>query len=388
MVHLLIVIIYVSFISLGLPDGLLGSAWPSMYEELSVPLSYAGIISMTISACTVVSALVSERIIKKLGTGLTTAVSTAMTAVALVGFATSNSFWLMLVWGIPYGLGAGGVDAALNNFVALHYSSRHMSWLHCFWGVGCTAGPYIMSHFLVSGGQWQSGYFAVFAIQISLAVILFAALPLWKKKAGAETGTDNGKGKPIGLLKTLKIRGVKSVLITFLCYCAVEATVMLWAVSYVSQTKGITSEEAAKWGSLFFIGITGGRFLAGFISEKVGDKNMIRASAAIMAVGIAMLWLPLGNAVCAASLLIIGLGCAAVYPSIIHSTPDHFGEDNSQAVIGVQMASAYIGSTFAPPIFGALSKVTGLGSFPVFIAVIFVAMVAFSETVNALTKKA
>ena len=386
MVHLLIAIIYISFISLGLPDGLLGAAWPSMYEGFDVPLSYAGIVSMLISGCTVISALISERVIKKLGTGLTTALSVGMTAIALLGFSLSNNFWVLLVWGIPYGLGAGGVDAALNNYVALRYSSRHMSWLHCFWGVGCTAGPYIMSHFLVSGKGWQSGYLAVFILQIALTAVLFVCLPLWKRKEGEAKTEKSDEAKPIGLINTFKIKGVFAVIITFFCYCALESTVGLWTVSYIVETKGIASEAAAKWGSMFFLGITVGRFLAGFISNKLGDKNMIRLSVAILSIGVVMLWLPINEALCAVAFTIIGLGCAAIYPSIIHATPDHFGKENSQAVIGVQMASAYIGSTFVPPVFGALSKSVGLESFPIFVSVIFIVMTVFSEIVNRKSK--
>ncbi len=388
MVHLLIVIIYISFISIGLPDGLLGSAWPSMYEGLGVPISYAGTLSMLISGCTIVMALISEKVIKKFGTGITTAVSVAMTAVALLGFSMSNSFWELCLWGIPCGLGAGSIDAALNNYVALHYSSRHMSWLHCFWGVGCTTGPYIMSHFLISGGGWREGYRAVFIFQLILTVALIAALPLWKIKAGEDQAQEEQKNaKSIGVAKTLKIKGVKEVLVTFFSYCAIETTVALWAVSYVVAEKGIGSEEAAKWGSLFYLGITAGRFVAGFFTSKVGDKNMIRLSIAIMLVGIVLLCLPLGNAGCAIAFAVIGLGCAPVYPSIIHATPDHFGKENSQAVIGVQMAAAYVGSTFVPPLFGALSEVTGMGIFPICIAIIFAMMVICSERVNAVAGK-
>ncbi len=388
MVHLLIVIIYISFISIGLPDGLLGSAWPSMYEGLGVPISYAGTLSMLISGCTIVMALISEKVIKKFGTGITTAVSVAMTAVALLGFSMSNSFWELCLWGIPCGLGAGSIDAALNNYVALHYSSRHMSWLHCFWGVGCTTGPYIMSHFLISGGGWREGYRAVFIFQLVLTVALVAALPLWKIKAGTDQAQEEQKNaKSLGVAKTLKIKGVKEVLVTFFSYCAIETTVALWAVSYVVAEKGIGSEEAAKWGSLFYLGITAGRFVAGFFTSKVGDKNMIRLSIAIMLVGIVLLCLPLGNAGCAIAFAVIGLGCAPVYPSIIHATPDHFGKENSQAVIGVQMAAAYVGSTFVPPLFGALSEVTGMGIFPICIAIIFAMMVICSERVNAVAGK-
>lgn len=383
MIHLLIAIIYISFISLGLPDGLLGSAWPSMYEGLGVPVSYAGVLAMLISFCTIISALVSERLISKLGTGLTTAVSVGMTAVALFGFSVSSRFWMLCLWGIPYGLGAGSVDAALNNYVALHYKSRQMSWLHCFWGVGCSVGPYIMSHFLANGA-WNGGYRAVALIQVVLTAIILISLPLWKKKAAMTVGAtpDEEKHEPIGIINALKIKGVKQVLAAFCFYCAAEGVAGLWAVSYIVFAKGMDAAQAAKLGSLFYLGITLGRFLAGFVTEKVNDKNMIRLGSGIVVLGVLLMCLPLGNMGAFIGLLLIGLGCAPIYPCIVHATPSHFGRQNSQAIIGIQMASAYVGSTFAPPIFGFVSKLTGMWIFPIVLGIFVVGWIWYSERLN------
>lgn len=388
MIHLLIIIIYISFISLGLPDGLLGSAWPSMYEGLNVPVSYAGIISTIISACTVFTALFCERLVKKLGTGPMTAISVAITAVALFGFASSTRFWQLCLWGIPYGLGAGSVDAALNNFVALHYKSRQMSWLHCFWGVGCMAGPYALTCFLTHGMRWNYGYFSIFILQIVLTVVLVLSLPLWKQKESETlTAEEQENSKPLGLKNTIKIRGVKEAMFTLLCYCSFEQTAGLWAVSYIVLEKGMDAQVAAKWGALFYIGITAGRFLAGFISDRLGDKNMNRLGIGILVVGTVMIFLPFGTIFTLIGLVILGLGCAPIYPCLIHATPYNFGKEASQAVIGVQMASAYVGITIMPTLFGWISEGVGIGIFPIFLSILLVLMFAVSERLNGIVRR-
>ena len=385
MVHLLLIIIYISFISLGLPDGLLGSAWPSMYAGLAVPVSFAGIVSMIISCGTIVSALFSERIVKKLGTGAVTAISVATTAVALLGFSTSTHFWQLCLWGVPYGLGAGSVDAALNNYVAIHYKSRHMSWLHCFWGVGCSVGPYVMSYFLLNGQSWSKGYFSVFVLQIVLTAVLVFSLPLWKKKSAEICVENSESGKLLGLKRTIAIPGVKEMMITFLCYCAIEQTSSLWAVSYIVFEKGISAQKAAGLGSIFFLGITVGRFISGLLTEKFNDKQMVRLGLSILGLGIVFLLLPFGNIGAIIGLSLIGLGCAPIYPCLIHSTPLRFGAERSQAVIGVQMASAYVGSTLMPPIFGFVADNISLSLLPPFLAVLLILMFAFSERLNRAT---
>lgn len=379
MMHLLIIIIYISFISLGLPDGLLGSAWPSMYGEFDVPVSYAGIVTMIISGGTILSALLSERLIKKLNTGGVTVLSVAMTAAALFGFSLSREFWQLCLWAIPYGLGAGSVDAALNNFVALHYKSRHMSWLHCFWGVGCSCGPYIMAYFLTKGLNWSNGYFTVFILQIILTAILLASLPLWKRKSTEKSEETSQSEKPLGLQKTTAIPGAKAIMLIFLCYCAIEQTIGLWAVSYIVFEKGVLAETAAGWGTIFFLGITLGRFLSGILTAIFDDKQMVRIGIAVIAAGILTMFLPVGNVSSALGLFLIGFGCAPVYPCLIHSTPQRFGIENSQAIIGVEMASAYVGSTFMPPFFGVISNIFGIRILPLFAGLLLVIMFFLHE---------
>ena len=369
MISLLLVIIYIAFVSLGLPDSLLGAAWPIMQRQLDVPNFYAGIISMSITDSTIISCLLSDRITKRLGAGLVTAVSTLMTAVALFGFSLASSLPLLFFWSIPYGLGAGAIDAALNNYVALHYSSRHMSWLHCFWGLGASISPYIMAYYLTNSQNWNMGYRSVALIQILLTVVLFLTLPLWKrvaKKAGTDKSVDSTP--PVSLRHALNIRGVKLILVTFFSYCAMEATAGLWASSFLVQSRGVDAKTAAQFASLFFLGITIGRFLTGFIADRVGNKRLVRYGNITVILGILLLSLPVKtNILCLSGLVIIGLGGAPIFPAIIHSTPQNFGKENSQAIIGIQMASAYTGFTFIPPLFGLISDYTSIGVFPLFL---------------------
>lgn len=388
MIHLLLVIIYLAFISLGLPDSLLGSAWPSMYREFEVPVSYAGIISMIIAAGTVVSSLQSDRLARKLGTGRVTAVSVGMTAAALMGFSFTRSFGLLCLWAIPYGLGAGSVDAALNNYVALHYKSRHMSWLHCMWGVGATLGPYLMSFALTKGRGWNGGYRYVGLIQIVLTAILLFSLPLWKKgKNGEEKKTgETETGKVLTLKEIVHIPGAREVMVCFFCYCAVEQTAMLWGSSYLTLNRGVEPETAAAFASLFFIGITAGRALSGFLTIWLNDTQMIRLGQALIALGVIILLLPGPWQFSLAGLALVGLGCAPTYPSIIHSTPDHFGAARSQAMIGVQMASAYTGTCLMPPLFGLIANYISVGLFPVYLLVLLAVMAFMHERLERKTR--
>lgn len=379
MVHLLLVIIYLSFISLGLPDGLLGAAWPTVYQELAVPVSYAGIIAMIISAGTIISSLMSDRLTYKLGTGKVTAISVMMTAAALLGFPTCNAFWMLCLWAIPYGLGAGSVDASLNNYVALHYESRHMSWLHCMWGVGAAVGPYIMGHVLSVGKHWTLGYRGVGIIQIVLTVILFLSLPLWKERKDSNAVQQETNAKPLTLFQIFKIPGAKEVMITFFCYCALEQTTALWASSYLTLHKGVPTETAAAFASIFFIGITAGRLLNGFLTIKFNDRQLIRGGEFIIFTGIVAMLLPVGKTVSLIGFILIGLGCAPIYPCIIHSTPENFGEDRSQALIGVQMASAYIGIFLMPPLFGLIANHINVALLPEYILIILILMACMHE---------
>ncbi|BCN31788.1 MFS transporter [Anaeromicropila herbilytica] len=386
MYSILLVIIYLSFISLGLPDGLLGSAWPSMYKGLQVPMSYAGILSMIIAGGTILSSLFSNRLIKKLGTGKVTAISVCMTAIALFGFSMSNSFVLLCFWGIPYGLGAGSVDAALNNFVAIHYKAKHMSWLHCFWGIGATLGPYIMGFCLTNGMRWTSGYQFVFIIQIVLTAILIFSMPLWRKSSTLST-EELESSNSLTMIEILRKPGAKQALITFFAYCSLESTTGLWGSSYMVIEKGLTPYVAAKWISLFYLGITIGRFLSGFITGILNGKNMVRLGQVIIMIGILTLFLPLGNGILCVSFILIGLGCAPIYPSLIHATPDNFGKDVSQALMGMQMASAYVGTTFMPPLFGALADNISIKLFPFFLFVFVILMICMVERMNRIVSR-
>lgn len=371
MVNLLLSIIYLSFISLGLPDALLGSAWPSMYKEFNVAISYAGIISMIISAGTIISSLQSDRLTKKFGAGKITVFSVAMTAAALFGFSITHSYLFLCVWAIPYGLGAGSVDASLNNYVALHYESKHMSWLHCMWGIGATIGPYIMGY-AITNNNWNAGYRYISIMQIVLTAILFFSLPLWNKND--KENKEKINTKTLSLIEIIKIKVAKEIMICFFCYCALETTTGLWASSYLNIYKGVDIKTAASFGSLFYIGITIGRAISGFITMKLNDNQMIVLGESIILIGVILMIIPAVNTVSLIGFIITGLGCAPIYPSIIHSTPYNFGAENSQAIIGVQMASAYIGTLAMPPLFGYIANHISISLLPFYLILILALM--------------
>lgn len=380
---LLLAIIYIAFISLGLPDSLLGSAWPTIYGSFDVPLSYMGIVTMIISGGTILSGLMSERLTKKCGTRAVTAVSVLMTAAAMLGFSKSTEFYHLCLWGIPYGLGAGAIDAALNNYVALNYNSRHMSWLHCFWGIGTIVSPYVMSY-AINHSVWTNGYKTVSYIQFVIFFVILLSFPLWNVNKNKSEGAENGE--VLGIKGALKIRGVPYLLTGFMAYCAAEATAMLWASSFLEGARGVSKNDAAAYGALFFIGITAGRFVAGFVSDRLGDNKMIRIGTFIALAGTALIALPL-KAASIAGFIIIGLGCAPVYPCIIHSMPYNFGAENSQAIIGIQMASAYVGSTFMPPIFGLIANYVSIKLMPVYLIFFFILLlIMISKTEKACQK--
>lgn len=377
MVSMLLAIIYIAFVSLGLPDSLLGSAWPVMRGELNVPLSFAGIISMIIAGGTIVSSLLADRLTKKLGAGVVTAVSVGMTALALFGFSVSNSFFMLMIWAVPYGLGAGAVDAALNNYVAIHFSSRHMSWLHACWGVGVSVSPYIMGQCLSKNLGWHTGYRTVSFIQIILTIILFATLFLWKKD---DNSNEENSDKPVTLKTVLKIKGVKATLIMFFGFCALEATAGLWASSYLVEARRIDVQTAARFASLFYLGETIGRFLNGFIADKFGDRAMINTGIFVMLAGSIIIFMPfVPNCFALFGLIVVGLGAAPVYPCIIHATPYDFGKENSQALVGIQMASAYVGSTLAPPVFGLIAQNISVALYPCYLFLFAFLMLIMSK---------
>ena len=386
MIQLLLFIIYIAFISLGLPDGLLGAAWPTMYIDLGAPVSSAGIISMIIALGTIISALCSDKLTYKLGAGKVTAISVAMTCAALFGFAFSDSIFELIIWSIPYGLGAGSVDAALNNYVAIHYTSRHMSWLHCMWGLGASIGPYLMGYAVSSSKGWEQGYIYVGLIQIVLTVVLILSLPLWKSRNDITDGNEGGEDiKPMKLADIIKVPGVKAVLITFFCYCALESTAGLWAASYLQMVKGISKGTAASMASLFFIGITVGRAVNGFLTIKLSDTKLIRLGQGLVLAGVLLLMLPLNIGFTYAGIVVVGLGCAPIYPCVIHSTPIRFGAEKSQAIVGVQMASAYIGTMIMPPLFGILGENISMMIWPVFLLIVLIIMIIMHERLVRIT---
>lgn len=383
MYTLLIALIYIAFISLGLPDSLLGAGWPVIHADLQVPISFMGIVSMIISGGTIVSSLLSDRLTRKFGTRIVTVASVFLTMMALFGFSLATQFWMLMIWAIPYGLGAGAIDAALNNYVATHYTSKHMSWLHCFWGVGTIISPFVMSYALAHS-TWNNGYRTVAFIQLGIGLLLLVTLPVWKAnpKQAEITATR------IGLIDVLKIKGVPSLLIGFFAYCAAEATAMSWASTYLVEVKGISVEQAAEFASLFFIGLTAGRFLGGFFMNTLGDRKMILLGTGIAAGGILFLLIPTENSlVSLVGFTIIGFGCAPIYPCIIHATPYHFGAEYSGAIIGIQMASAYVGSTFIPPLLGVLGHWVGFSILPVYLLVFIILMISMTERTFRITAK-
>ncbi len=385
MYTLLIAIIYLAFISLGLPDSLLGSAWPIMHQDLGVSVSFMGVISMLISGGTVISSLISDKLTKRFGVNKVTTVSVFLTALALLGFSFSKSIWSIMLFAIPYGLGAGAIDAALNNYVAVHYSSKHMSWLHSFWGVGAIISPFIMS-WALTNKTWNTGFRVISLIQLVIATILLITLPIWK----INKSTDNKEAeahKSISLLEALKINGVTQLLLGFFCYSAAEILAMSWSCTYLVKVKEMDEPTAAAFASLFFIGMTVGRFAGGFVMDNLGDRRMIRMGTVIIILGVACMLIPVKSSILSLiGLVTLGLGCAPIYPCIIHSTPSNFGSDKSGSIIGIQMASAYIGSTFVPPLFGIMGSTFTFAVFPICILTFIVIMIVMVEKTFTITK--
>ncbi|MEQ6377474.1 MFS transporter [Bacillaceae bacterium S4-13-56] len=390
MTLILLVIIYLAFISLGLPDSLLGAAWPVMQEDFGAPLEIAGFLFMTIAGGTILSSLVSGRIIERFGTGKVTFISGLMTAGALLGFYFAPSILWLFVWAIPLGLGAGAVDAALNNYVALHYKAHHMSWLHSFWGVGATLGPVIMAQFISGQYSWRSGYLTIAGIQFVLAAILLFSLPLWKRVSKISPVIEDEKREDIqdkfldenSRVNPLQIRGVKLALLSFLFYCATEATVGLWGSSFLVNVKGVSAATAAQWVSFYWGGLTIGRFLTGFITFKMSNRKIIRMGQIIALVGAVLLVLPFPSILSLIGFIVVGLGLAPIFPSMLHETPTLFGKTHSQKIMGYQMAVAYTGTTFMPPLLGYIASHTTIGIFPLFILTYAAAMLLSSERLN------
>ena len=383
--RLLLLIIYLAFISLGLPDSILGAAWPAMFEELGVPLDYAGIISMMVAAGTVVSSLFSGKLIGKFGVAAVTTFSVLLTALALMGFAYSNHFLYLCLLAIPLGLGAGSIDAALNNYVALHFQAKHMNWLHSFWGVGAAIGPLIMAGYLAKGDSWNSGYQTIAWIQIGLVAILIFSLPLWVKSNGKqETNSDSKSSNLLGLLTTLP--GLKQALLVFFCYCTIEATFGLWGASYLVFERGFEVDQAARLTSLYYLGITVGRIFSGFLTAHFSNRQLVYLGQGVIGLGLVLLFLPL-SATVIPGFLLVGLGCAPIFPSLLHETPVNFGEKHSQTIMGMQMASAYVGITLMPFLFGKIASFTGYGFLMGFLGIFLLLIFGMTREMNRKVKQ-
>lgn len=368
MASLLLPVIYLTFISLGLPDSLLGTAWPVMHVDLGAPVAAQSLISIIISCCTIVSSLLTARLVHRLGTGRLTALSVALTAAAILGFSTTNAFWQLCLIAVPYGLGAGAIDAALNNYVALNYGARHMSWLHCCWGIGASVGPLVMGWALGERMGWPGGYLAIGAVQVAITVVLLLSIPLWKRadsadpagegesKSGAEDGEKNSTPTNRELLN---LPGARAAIGSFGTYCALEGSIGLWIASYLTMARGIDASTAASIVAQFYLGITLGRLISGFIAQWLTSENQIRLGQALVAAGLTGLIMLDGPLAAGACVLVAGLGCAPIYPSIVALTPRRFGQRASQGLVSLQMACAYAGSMLVPPIFGLVAGAGG-----------------------------
>ncbi len=377
MSSLLLMVIYLIFISLGLPDSLLGSGWPRMQLAFGVPSSYAGFVSMTISFMTIISALLSPRMISRIHTKWICVVSIGLTILGLLGFSFCTQYWMLFLFAVPYGLGAGAIDAAINHYVASHYSGSVMNFLHCFYGVGAVISPCIMS-LALKYARWNEGYRWTAFLQIGILAVVILSLPLWRQKSAEAAEDEDGSA---GIRETLKVAGVLPTLVAFFAYCAGESTCFLWTPSYFAGTKeGIPDEQIAAFGSLIFGGLMLGRLLSGFVSNRLGDKQLIRIGGAIEFIGIILVLIPTGNYwVAAGGFALIGTGMGPIYPAIQHMAPSNFGRKYSAAVIGLQMASAYVGSTFMPMIFGQLQQRIGIGFMPLYLLVFLLMTIILLE---------
>ena len=378
----LLVIIYVSFISLGLPDSILGSIWPQMQMDLHAGVSLAGYISMTITAGTVVSSILSDRMVRRFGVGNVTAVSVLMTAGALLGFSLSPNVLFLFLFAIPLGLGAGSVDVALNNFVALHYEAKHMSWLHCFWGIGASAGPVIVAATLTQGASWRAGYGIISALQMLLCIVLFWGIPLWNRVSGKDVAQEEKPAPSVRISTLLGQRGVLPLLCGFVFYCAMETTGGLWGATFVHNRYNVSTSDAALTSTLYFGALTLRRIASGFAATRFSDKVLIRSGLWTAAGGMVVTLLAGHPWVAMGGISLMGFGFAPTYPAMLHATPAYFGAEQSQQVMGLEMAFAYVGSTCFPPLFGALANVLDTAIYPWFLLACFLLAIVATEVTN------
>ena len=384
MATLLLAIIYIAFIGLGIPDSLFGAAWPAVYREFSLPISFASFVTVTTACGTVVSSLLSSRVIRRFGTARVSAFSTALTSLALLGFSFSGSFWLLILFAIPLGLGAGAIDTALNNYVALHYSATHMSFLHCFYGVGVSLSPYVLS-LVISGPQgWRGGYRTAFAMQLVIALLLFLTLPLWKRAHGVRTDTNGEEPvtKALPVSQALRIPGVKGMCLLFVASVGIEVTAGSWGATFLVEAKGMTEDRAAWYVMFYYIGMALGRFLSGVLAAKLHSWKIIRLAMVPLALALVVLLLPLPGVGAAVGLFLVGLGNGPMFPNYNYLAPESFGPEISQSVIGVQMAFSYVGAMVVPTVFGVLGQMTTVALFPVYLTVFYLVMVVFTLKVR------
>ena len=372
----LLVVIYVAFIGLGVPDSLIGSAWPALHSEINIPVEAVSVITFIISGCTVLSSMFSAGILNKLGTSKVTAFSTAMTAAALLGFSFAPSFWVMIPLAVILGFGAGAIDSGLNNYVALHFKASHMNFLHCFYGVGVSLSPYLMSQALSSVG-WRGGYRYAFYVQTAITILLIISIPLWKKSISSEQSEDEGVTKNLSLLQMAKMPEIRQVWIIMLATNAIEYACGVWGSTYLVEAKGFAVEHGALSLTVYYVGMSIGRFVSGLLSDKIGTWKRIGIGSVILAPAIVLMLLPLPGTVTVIGLFLVGLGNGSIYPNMIHLTPHNFGKEVSQSVMGSQIAFAYIGVMLAPPLVSVISGTFGIKVYPVLLAVLYVIMLAF-----------
>ena len=383
---LLLIIIYIAFIGLGIPDSLIGSAWPAIYTEMGLPIEAVSCVTLLISGCTVLSSMFSSSILKKLGTAKVTAISTAMTAVSLLGFSLAESFWPMLPFAVVLGLGAGAIDSGLNNYVALHFKASHMNFLHCFYGIGVSLSPYLMASALVDIG-WRGGYCYAFFIQIAISALLIVSVPLWKKNNSAADDEAEIDSVNLSLLQMTKMPAVRTMWVIMLATNAIEYACGTWGSTYLVNAKGFLPEHGALGLTIYYAGMALGRFLSGLVSSKVMTWNRIRLGIIILSGAVVIMLLPLPGTLSVIGLCLMGLGNGSIYPNLVHLTPYSFGKDVSQSIMGSQIAFAYLGVMMSPPLVGLMNSLFGIAVYPVLIAVIFVIMVIGLKHFTDLLKK-
>ena len=383
----LLIIIYIAFIGLGIPDSLFGTAWPAIYSEFELPISFGSFVTIIISCGTVLSSVISSKIISRLGTNKVSAYSTLLTALALLGFSFAPNLWVMCFWAIILGIGAGAIDVALNNYVAIHYSATHMSFLHCFYGVGVSVSPYILSLVIAGNFGWRGGYRIAFAIQLIITLLLFLSLPLWRKAHGGENESEENTHKDLSFGSVLKIPGVKMMCSLFIASCAIECTCGGWGSTFLVEYKHLPAEKAAQIIMIYYIGMTLGRFLSGVLAAKLHSWKIIKLGQIVLGLALLLLILPGGVYLCALGMFLIGLGNGPLFPNFNYLTPENFGSDISQSVIGIQMASAYIGIMVAPAVCGLLGQVFGMVIFPFYLIVFYAIMIPVTIRVKTVLKR-